>query len=349
MYYEVPNRGADTFVKQSFSITDEGGRRLHLISYFTRKEHHAESLPRPTGDPMLQHLIPSSINLAISCQTPADHASPTTTGRHARGSIDANSNGPSRPTSSGGKSSAGVGAPFTLVPSKPLRSSPPSALGGIPGSAPASAPSTSAGLPLPAAGPPPPVPSTSSGMYGTPAPAGPPVAARPGGPVWAGPPPPRGLPPHEPYLGPSFADGVPARPETMSSHSNFSAASAFDTMSIGTAPTSVHSPKASARSSFAQEYQPRLPGRHSLPQPPQSRFSLPHPVFPERWSLPEAEPSEAAARIRHPQPLPGVSSFTGFRDPWAKHKPAPPEPAQAPFAGRSTEDKRQLELLPRRL
>lgn len=46
-------------MKQSFSITTSAGRRLHLISYYSRPHANSPELPQPTSDPQLRSIIPA--------------------------------------------------------------------------------------------------------------------------------------------------------------------------------------------------------------------------------------------------------------------------------------------------
>ena len=48
----------DGLMKQSFSITTNGGQHLHLISYFSRSSQAASGLVQPSNDPQLRHIRP---------------------------------------------------------------------------------------------------------------------------------------------------------------------------------------------------------------------------------------------------------------------------------------------------
>ncbi|WPH00517.1 cAMP-independent regulatory protein pac2 [Acrodontium crateriforme] len=48
----------DGLMKQSFSITTNGGQHLHLISYYSRSSATAQALMQPTSDPQLRHIRP---------------------------------------------------------------------------------------------------------------------------------------------------------------------------------------------------------------------------------------------------------------------------------------------------
>ncbi|KAK3067261.1 Gluconate transport-inducing protein, partial [Teratosphaeriaceae sp. CCFEE 6253] len=48
----------DGLMKQSFSITTNGGQHLHLISYYSRTSTTAQTLIQPSNDPQLRHIRP---------------------------------------------------------------------------------------------------------------------------------------------------------------------------------------------------------------------------------------------------------------------------------------------------
>nr|OQO07782.1 hypothetical protein B0A51_18479 [Rachicladosporium sp. CCFEE 5018] len=48
----------DGLMKQSFSITTNGGQHLHLISYYSRSSQASNALMQPTADPQLRHIRP---------------------------------------------------------------------------------------------------------------------------------------------------------------------------------------------------------------------------------------------------------------------------------------------------
>ncbi|GAA5946379.1 hypothetical protein JCM3775_004772 [Rhodotorula graminis] len=56
-YTEVPPRGDDTLVKQSFSSVDSSGTKMHLIAYTSKSTAVTSVLPCAAQDPLIQHML----------------------------------------------------------------------------------------------------------------------------------------------------------------------------------------------------------------------------------------------------------------------------------------------------
>ncbi|GAA6051743.1 hypothetical protein JCM3770_002710 [Rhodotorula araucariae] len=56
-YTEVPARGVDTLVKQSFSSVDANGTKMHLIAYTSKSTAVTSRLPNAARDPLIQHML----------------------------------------------------------------------------------------------------------------------------------------------------------------------------------------------------------------------------------------------------------------------------------------------------
>ncbi|KAG0658995.1 hypothetical protein C6P46_005380 [Rhodotorula mucilaginosa] len=56
-YTEVPNRGEDSLIKQSFSAADANGSKMHLIAYTSKAAFAEGSLPFASRDPLVQHML----------------------------------------------------------------------------------------------------------------------------------------------------------------------------------------------------------------------------------------------------------------------------------------------------
>lgn len=56
-YTEVPPRGDDTLVKQSFSSVDGAGTKMHLIAYTSKSSAVTSALPCASQDPLIKHML----------------------------------------------------------------------------------------------------------------------------------------------------------------------------------------------------------------------------------------------------------------------------------------------------
>lgn len=56
-YTEVPNRGEESLIKQSFSAADANGSKMHLIAYTSKAAFAEGSLPLASRDPLVQHML----------------------------------------------------------------------------------------------------------------------------------------------------------------------------------------------------------------------------------------------------------------------------------------------------
>ena len=56
-YSEVPSKGADTLVKQSFSSIDTSGTKMHLIAYTNKSALADGTLPTAARDPLVQGML----------------------------------------------------------------------------------------------------------------------------------------------------------------------------------------------------------------------------------------------------------------------------------------------------
>ncbi|ORY89456.1 Gti1/Pac2 family-domain-containing protein [Leucosporidium creatinivorum] len=105
-YTEVPARGDDTLIKQSFSSVDARGTKMHLIAYTTKTAHAAGHLPSASRDPLLQSLL-------------------QVRQRDPREPPRLNSIRPPSPSSSSSRPSTGQSPTFSSFPSQPALPPPP--------------------------------------------------------------------------------------------------------------------------------------------------------------------------------------------------------------------------------
>ncbi|GAA6042111.1 hypothetical protein JCM8097_003113 [Rhodosporidiobolus ruineniae] len=56
-YSEVPSRGEDSLIKQSFSSVDSHGTKMHLIAYTAKSSAINSSLPAAARDPLIQRML----------------------------------------------------------------------------------------------------------------------------------------------------------------------------------------------------------------------------------------------------------------------------------------------------
>ncbi|BGP24872.1 Gluconate transport-inducing protein [Rhodotorula toruloides] len=56
-YTEIPARGEETLVKQSFSSVDANGTKMHLIAYTSKSACANGLLPLAARDPLIQHML----------------------------------------------------------------------------------------------------------------------------------------------------------------------------------------------------------------------------------------------------------------------------------------------------
>ncbi|GAA5875944.1 hypothetical protein JCM3774_005825 [Rhodotorula dairenensis] len=81
-YTEVPNRGEDGLIKQSFSATDANGSKMHLIAYTSKAAFAGGSLPLASRDPLVQHMLSQRTRGGQDPRAnPATLPQPTTSGQ----------------------------------------------------------------------------------------------------------------------------------------------------------------------------------------------------------------------------------------------------------------------------
>ncbi|GAA6001317.1 hypothetical protein JCM10207_006605 [Rhodosporidiobolus poonsookiae] len=56
-YTEVPSRGEESLIKQSFSSVDASGTKMHLIAYTSKSAFNSGTLPSATQDPLIQRML----------------------------------------------------------------------------------------------------------------------------------------------------------------------------------------------------------------------------------------------------------------------------------------------------
>ncbi|GAA5904140.1 hypothetical protein JCM5296_000342 [Sporobolomyces johnsonii] len=56
-YSEVPSRGEETLIKQSFSSVDPSGTKMHLIAYTNKSAFTTGNLPSASRDPLIQGML----------------------------------------------------------------------------------------------------------------------------------------------------------------------------------------------------------------------------------------------------------------------------------------------------
>ncbi|GAA5984235.1 hypothetical protein JCM10908_006103 [Rhodotorula pacifica] len=87
-YTEVPNRGDDGLIKQSFSAADANGSKMHLIAYTSKAAFAGGSLPLASRDPLVQHMLAQRTRSGQDPRAPPDVAmypEPASSGQHTSG------------------------------------------------------------------------------------------------------------------------------------------------------------------------------------------------------------------------------------------------------------------------
>ncbi|GAA5820150.1 hypothetical protein JCM11251_005504 [Rhodosporidiobolus azoricus] len=56
-YTEVPSRGEESLIKQSFSSVDANGTKMHLIAYASKSSYTNGALPAAARDPLIQRML----------------------------------------------------------------------------------------------------------------------------------------------------------------------------------------------------------------------------------------------------------------------------------------------------
>ncbi|GAA5958351.1 hypothetical protein JCM21900_000884 [Sporobolomyces salmonicolor] len=80
-YSEIPSRGEETLIKQSFSSVDPSGTKMHLIAYTNKSTFTTGNLPSASRDPLIQGMLARRSNAGRDPrQQPAMHTASTRSG-----------------------------------------------------------------------------------------------------------------------------------------------------------------------------------------------------------------------------------------------------------------------------
>ncbi|GAA5889322.1 hypothetical protein JCM16303_000177, partial [Sporobolomyces ruberrimus] len=87
-YTEVPSKGVETLVKQSFSSVDPSGTKMHLIAYNNKMAHSDGTLPTAAHDPLIQGMLARRSNAGRDPrQQPGPHPSTSASDSAADGTL----------------------------------------------------------------------------------------------------------------------------------------------------------------------------------------------------------------------------------------------------------------------